>query len=84
MSCEHQWCKVHEQALFGGSFPVGWECMKCNKYVSIHDLTPEGLQGTVTKKHKLFGAHGGGVSTESGKACKYQIYDEDTKELTYG
>ena len=82
-TCEHEWAKLHEQALFGGSFPIGWQCLKCNKTVSNADLTPAGLPGKITKKHKLVGAHGGGIATNTGKKCACQIYDEETKELTY-
>jgi hypothetical protein len=82
-TCEHRWIKVHEQFLLGGSFPVGWQCEKCNKYVPLADITPEGLPGVMTKRHKLVGAHGGAVATGSGKPCKSQIWDEETGKLEY-
>jgi hypothetical protein len=83
MNCEHEWRKVHEQAIFGGSFAVGWECRKCNKYIANSDLTPNGLPGKLLKQHRLVGAHGGGIATSSGKTCKSQIYDEETRQITY-
>lgn len=82
-NCDHSWLKVHEQSLIGTSFPVGWQCEKCNVFIPIGEVTPTGLSGVTTKKHKLIGIHGGKLVTLSGKHCSYQIYDEKTKNLTY-
>lgn len=78
----HQWIKVHEQSLIGDTFPIGWECIKCHKYVPIQDMSPN-MGGKVLNKHKLIGAHGNSISSKSGRSSKQQIYDADTGELTY-
>ena len=83
-TCEHVWVKIHEQAIIGGLFPIGWQCERCNRFVGVHDLTPDGLSGTVSRKHKLCGVHGGAVVSGSGRKSKYQIYDEATGQLEYG
>lgn len=76
--CDHKWRKVYEEFLLGGSFPVGWECTECMKFVSIGELTPEGLEGKVLKNSaRLVAPHGGTSQTSNGKSYKEQIIDED-------
>ena len=78
--CSHRWRQVHEEFLLGGSFPVGWECVDCKKFVSGDKITPAGLGGVVLKKSaRLVGPHGGRGQTSSGKSYKEQIIDEDGK-----
>jgi hypothetical protein len=46
----HEWREVHEQMLFaGGTYIVGWECVYCKEYVSQNELTPNGLDGIISK-----------------------------------
>lgn len=81
--CQHEWRQLHEQSILGGSFPVGFECIRCNAHVGQHELTPAGLPGTVTSQVRLVGPHGHKIATESGRECSSQIYDKDTGKLTY-
>ena len=81
--CDHQWVQVNEQFLLGDYFPVGYECELCGKWVEQGSLTPSGLGGTMTTKHKLVGAHGGYISTASGKPCRQQIYDSASGKVEY-
>ena len=76
-ACEHEWIKVHEQLIIGGSFPIGWQCSGCNKFVSISAITPAGLAGHTTGKHKLVGIHGGNGNCADGSIYKEQILHED-------
>ena len=46
-----------------------------------YQLTPEGIGGTVLRKHKLVGPNGGYGTTSDGNGYKYQLYDEDTGKL---
>ena len=78
-SCPHSWMRVHEQALWGGSFPIGYECVGCGKFVDNTELTPAGIGGTLLNRHKLVGPHGGRGNTADGSIYKYQIIDEDGK-----
>ena len=78
--CSHRWRQVHEEFLLGGSFPVGWECVDCNKFISINEAMPVGLGGVVLKNAvRLVGPHGGHGQTSDGKPYKEQIVDEDGK-----
>ena len=76
-ACTHKWRQVHEAFLLGGSFPVGWECVICKKFINTNDITPAGIGGTVTKEHRLFGPHGGRGNTADGGQYKEQIIHED-------
>ncbi len=76
--CDHSWRQVHEEALFGGSFPVGWECTKCNLYRSNYELTPAGLGGTISNTHRLVGPHGCRSQTSAGKPYTEQIIGENS------
>lgn len=73
----HRWRVVHEQSLIGGSYPVGWDCLVCGKYVDNAHLTPEGLGGEVTKAARLLGPHGGVGNTADWRIFKEQILSED-------
>lgn len=76
--CDHRWRKVYEQAVFGGAFQVGWECVKCKNYVSNGSMTPTGLGGIVLDKAaRLIGPHGGRGNTSDGAQFKEQIVDEN-------
>ena len=76
--CNHQWRKVFEAGLFGGSFPIGYECVLCKEWVSMNALTPAGMGGTVLEKSaRLVGACGGQGETSSGERYREQIIDEN-------
>lgn len=75
--CSHVWRRVHEQFLMGGSFPIGWECKNCGKFLALSEVTPAGIPGKVTKEHVLVGPHGGYGNTSDGSLYKRQIIDED-------
>ena len=78
--CSHRWRQVHDEFLLGGSFPCGWECVDCNKFVSSNEVTPEGPGGKILKKSaRLVGPHGGHGQTSDGKSYKEQIIDENGK-----
>ena len=74
----HRWRRLHEQALLGGSFSIGWECSICGEFVSNNELTPTGIEGIVLKKAaRLVGPHGGYGTCTDGSAYKEQIINED-------
>ncbi len=76
-NCTHRWRRVHEQAVFGGSFLTGWECVDCGRSVSNDGITPAGLGGVVLEKAaRLVGPHGGYGSRADGRRFKEQIIDE--------
>ncbi len=76
--CNHKWRRVYEEFLLGGSFPVGWECILCDKYVDNNQITPAGLGGIVLENSvKLVGPHGGYGTTSKGNCYKSQIIDGD-------
>lgn len=79
----HEWTRVHEQSLLGGSFPVGWECEGCRTYLLDSQVTPERLQGIQTTRHKLIGIGGGRIISLSGRDSRVQVYDEQTGVLEY-
>ena len=81
--CEHEWMQVHEQAIIGGTFPVGWKCLLCGKFVGQSDIGPAGLGGHISTKVELYGVHGGLIKTASGKRSRAQIYDSATGKLEY-
>ncbi len=72
--CRHQWQKVHEEALFGGTFPIGYQCKVCNEFVNINDVPLKGLPGVDTKEHALVGPHGGKGHRADGSTYSRQIY----------
>ena len=76
MSCNHAWRKVFEEALFGGTFPVGWECVKCGKFAEQNKLGPMGLPGNVLGGARLIGPHGARSQCADGSPYKEQIIDE--------
>jgi hypothetical protein len=80
--CEHVWRRVNEQSLFGGYFPVGWRCEKCDEYLSLSEMIP-GTRGTMSHKEELVGAHGGYIDSASGKTSRRQVINRDTKEIEY-
>ena len=84
MAHTHRWRQLHEEFLLGGSFPVGWECVGCSKFVSNNSLTPAGLSGTVLEgAMRLVGPHGGCGTTGDGSQYKEQIVHEDGRlEIT--
>ena len=74
----HRWRQVHEEALLGGSYRIGWECVDCKAYVSNGDVTPAGLGGVVLEKAaRLVGPHGCRSQCTDGSTYKEQIVDED-------
>jgi hypothetical protein len=80
MEHTHRWRVVHEEFLMGGTFPVGWECVDCKKFVSEGELTPAGLGGVVLNNAaRLIAPHGGYSRTSDGKPYKEQIIDEHGK-----
>lgn len=80
-TCNHQWMQVNEEFLLGGYNPIGYECEVCGKFICQDKLTPSGIGGTMTSKHKLVGPHGGRGHMASGEIYKEQIYDAKTGEL---
>ena len=80
--CNHEWRRVHEQSIIGGSFPIGWKCRKCGEYMDASALTPAGLPGTVVNEHELVGINGARVRNGSGGTCSRQIVHENG-ELEY-
>jgi hypothetical protein len=81
--CEHTWRKTFEEAIFGGFwFPTGYICTKCNKFVSQHELTPEGISGFATGEAEITGPHGGKGYTSTGEIYSKQIrYRDGTLEI---
>ncbi len=78
--CEHRWRRLQEEAVFGGSFPVGWECVSCGTFVGNQNLTPAGIGGIVLERAaRLMGPHGGHGRTSTGRLYKEQIIDETGK-----
>lgn len=78
MTHEHRWRRVHEESLLGGSFPIGWECADCRRFVSNDKLSPEGLGGSVIQgEHILVGAHGGTGRCSDGTPYERQIKHAD-------
>ena len=75
----HRYRKVYEEALFGGTFPVGWECIDCGHFVSQHKITPAGLDGTIVGGAILRGPHGCKSFTSSGETYSKQVIDENGK-----
>jgi hypothetical protein len=83
VTCEHSWDKIHEEGLFGGSFPVGYRCSRCNKYVGIHEVPITGMPGSASGIDILQGPHGGVGHTSDGKPYKRQIRHQDGRvEIT--
>ena len=76
-TCSHQWRQIHEESLLGGSFPIGFRCMLCNKFVGQHELTPAGLAGHETGERELIGPHGNQSRTASGQSYRKQIIRKD-------
>lgn len=58
IACEHQWQKIHEEFLLGGTFPIGYKCKLCNKFINITDIPITGISGIDTGEQVLFGPHG--------------------------
>lgn len=81
--CDHVWMTVWEQFLLGGAFAVGYECEKCHTFVAQHTLTPAGLGGTLSTKHKLMGPHGSAVQARCGRVSRRQILDTVTGHIEY-
>jgi len=78
VECNHRWRKVYEEVRIFPPFPIGWECVDCNKYVSMGEITPEGIGGTVLEKAcRLVGPHGGCGNCSDGSIYKEQIVDEN-------
>lgn len=75
--CNHRWRKQHEESILGGSFPIGYRCTLCNKFVRMDQLTPAGLGGIVTTEDELMGPHGVRSRTTSGQPYSKQIVHED-------
>lgn len=81
-SHEHRWAQLHEEFLLGGSTPVGWICLDCDKQLSNSDLSPSGIGGKTTKTHILVGPHGGHGNCQDGSVYKKQIiYDDGRLEV---
>uniref|UniRef100_A0A6M3K1W8 Uncharacterized protein n=1 Tax=viral metagenome TaxID=1070528 RepID=A0A6M3K1W8_9ZZZZ len=75
--CNHRWRKIYEEGLVGPPFPSGFECIDCDEYVAMSDLTPAGIGGTVLEKAcRLVGPHGGCGNCSDGTTYKEQIVDE--------
>ncbi len=79
MSCTHEWEQLHEQSLLGGSFPIGFRCVRCNEHVNQNELTPAGLPGTMLGQHRLIGVHGGRIERADGSTCREQVITRDGK-----
>ena len=80
MNCDHEWRQLYEEALFGGVFSIGWECVVCGEYVPKDKLTPAGLPGKVLGQAKrLVGPHGSRSITSSGQSYSQQVIDESGK-----
>jgi hypothetical protein len=73
----HRWRKLHEQFLLGGSFPIGYECLDCGKFVGINDIPIHGIGGVDTKEQRVVGPHGAHVTKSDGSTCKEQILHAD-------
>jgi len=73
----HRWRQKFEEALTGGCFPIGWECIDCKRFMPQHALTPSGLDGVVMKGASLMAPHGRQGVTSSGNVYSEQIVDED-------
>jgi hypothetical protein len=77
-TCEHEWDRVHEECIIGGTFPIGWKCRKCNKYVDTNEITPSGLPGLgTTGRHVLIAPHGTVGVTSSGQRYRRQVLEAD-------
>lgn len=80
--CIHLWQKIHEEFVLGGSFPVGYQCKNCGKYVSISDVPISGLGGKDSGEQVLRGPHGCAGHTSDGKSYKRQtIYRDGRLEI---
>jgi hypothetical protein len=74
---EHKWRRLHEEFLLGGSFPIGWECSICKKFVGNSEITPAGLDGIVSEHGaRIVGPHGGRGRTSGGESYREQIVDD--------
>ena len=78
-TCQHEWDKVHEECLIGGTFPIGWQCRKCNKYVPVAEISPAGLPGVGTGRNVLVAPHGAVGVTSSGQRYRRQVLEADGK-----
>ena len=75
--CNHRWRKLYEHGIVGLPFLVAWECVDCGKSISMGELTPTGIGGTVLEKAcRLVGPHGGCGNCSDGSTYKEQIVDE--------
>ena len=73
----HRYRKVYEEALFGGAFPVGWECIDCGHFVPQQGITPAGLDGITVGGAILIGPHRCKGLTSSGETYSKQVIDEN-------
>lgn len=72
----HRWRAVYEEAVFGGSFLVGWECIETGEFISQSELTPGSVHGVVAPgEARLVGPHGGHGTCSDGSLYKEQIVD---------
>jgi hypothetical protein len=57
-NCNHSWDRIFEESLIGGSYPIGWKCSKCSKFVDVSAVGIAGLEGANSGRKVLVGSHG--------------------------
>lgn len=83
INCQHQWQKIHEEFLLGGSCPIGYQCKICNTFVRNDQIPISGLPGIDTKEQVLYGPHGGiGTRSDGTKYKKQTYYPNGKLEIT--
>lgn len=75
--CSHQWQRVHEEMLFGGSSVLGYRCKICRQFIPLCEMTPAGLGGISTGEEVLHGPCGGNGSLSDGTPYREQIVYPD-------
>lgn len=76
-TCAHQWQRVHEEFVLGGTVPIGYQCRVCNKFVNQSDVPITGLPGRDTGEQVLIGHHGTHGTCRDGSHYKKQIIHTD-------
>jgi hypothetical protein len=78
ITCQHIYDRIHEETLvIGGSYPIGYECRLCHKWVDVNQVPPTGLDGVFSGDNILYAPHGGRSTTSSGKPYTKQILKSD-------